>query len=555
MTPDASIADADLLLESDAASESARKLRAAGNRYLRETYARFPQNGSRDGIRAFDADLGPNDAASHEAQIRLAEETLRAVESIPPVTLEGDDWLDRRGFLSLLRTHLFSERDQQRWRRNPHAHASEAMEAVFFLLVRAGDNLALAMSAIESRLAKIPDFLDAGLTCLHRPVPMWVTMARETAAGAVQFLAEITPALKAASTHEAALESSLRSAAAAFERFAEGISRMEPGEEGSFAAGTAGFEMLLRERNGLDWSLAETTAVGHQLIAECEAALHTEATRLGIRSARETLERVRDEWQPNRPLLELYAETTFRIRDQLVRSGLTPMPAGEHLKVLPVPSFLRNQFPTAAYHAPGAFDADQTGIFWVNDLGATEVDPVKRRAETAQHFGLELTCAHEAYPGHHLQFIVQNLHTSRLRRLFAHAIFYEGWTLWCERLTVEQGLTADPHARLLQLHDALWRAHRVVIDAGLHSGTMTAAQAAQRLVEGVGFSEARAKADVNWYTQSPTVPMSYLCGRLEVERLHQLLVRGRGWTLRQFHDWILSHGAIPWSWILSQATH
>ena len=96
-------------------------------------------------------------------------------------------------------------------------------------------------------------------------------------------------------------------------------------------------------------------------------------------------------------------------------------------------------------------------------------DPAKRRAEVRQHFGLELTCAHEAYPGHHVQFVIQNRHPSRLRRLFAHSIFYEGWTLWCERMCVEQGIYTAPEARLMQLHDALWRAYRIVIDCGLHA--------------------------------------------------------------------------------------
>jgi hypothetical protein len=43
--------------------------------------------------------------------------------------------------------------------------------------------------------------------------------------------------------------------------------------------------------------------------------------------------------------------------------------------------------------------------------------------------------------------------------------------------------------------------------------------------------------------------MSYLLGRLEVERLHAHLVGREAWTLRQFNDWMLSHGAIPWRWI------
>ena len=81
-------------------------------------------------------------------------------------------------------------------------------------------------------------------------------------------------------------------------------------------------------------------------------------------------------------------------------------------------------------------------------------------------------------------------------------------------------------------------------------GTLNYDAACRRLMDGVGFTKARAQADVNWYTSSPTVPMSYLLGRLEVERLHAHFVGGEGWSLKQFNDWMLSHGAIPWRWIL-----
>ena len=65
----------------------------------------------------------------------------------------------------------------------------------------------------------------------------------------------------------------------------------------------------------------------------------------------------------------------------------------------------------------------------------------------------------------------------------------------------------------------------------------------------LGFTRARAEADVNWYTASPAVPMSYWLGRLENERLRQRLVVGRGWSLQQFNDWLLSFGTLPQGWI------
>lgn len=121
--------------------------------------------------------------------------------------------------------------------------------------------------------------------------------------------------------------------------------------------------------------------------------------------------------------------------------------------------------------------------------------------------------------------------------------------MWCEKLAIEQGWVREAVSRLQQLHDSLWRAYRIVIDCGLQSGKLSHEAAAQILVKGVGFTPARARADVNWYTAAPTVPMSYLLGRLELERIKNHLMKKEGRTLRQFHEWALSHGAIPWSWI------
>lgn len=309
-------------------------------------------------------------------------------------------------------------------------------------------------------------------------------------------------------------------------------------------------EMLVRERLGISRSLPEIEATGWMLIGKLEEEIRVEARKFGRKSAAAIIEEAAEKWQPREPtLLAEYERVTVEMRKAFAGRGLLTLPAGEKLRVMPVPDFLKHQFPTAAYRAPGPFSKDQTGIFWVNDLGAGMRDPEKRRAETRQHYGMELTCAHEAYPGHHVQFVIQNRHPSRLRRLFAHAIFYEGWTLWCERMCVDHGICREPEARLQQLRDALWRACRIVIDCGLQAGTLTFRGAVQLLVERAGFTPARAEGDVNWYTSAPTVPMSYLLGRLELERLHAQLVEERGWTERQFNDYILSFGAIPWSWI------
>jgi uncharacterized protein (DUF885 family) len=529
--------------------QAAKKLLLLGERYIKRTCEDFPQWGSAVGFVKFESLLRGSDQASRRKRNRFLEELLSEIEAIPASALSGDDWIDRRCFLSMLRTELFSGRDLERWRNNPQECCDGAVGSVFELVTRHAENLKKGRPAIESRLAAIPRFLKEGAAAIHLPVPLWTKLAVHSCKGAKEFILTIGETLAEISPDPARTRRLARAAAKAFDLYAAAITVKKQGKPGSFAIGRERFEFLVRERTGMDLSLPEIEAEGHRLIQKLSEELAKEARKHGRGSVSEILTRARDEWTPEKPLLDLYTRSSAQWRKRVVKSGLFPIPPGETLKVTPVPDFMREHFPTAAYSAPGAFEKRQRGIFWVNDLGATKKDPAEQLREERQHFGLELTSAHEGYPGHHLQFAIQNRHQSRIRRLCSHAIFYEGWTMWCEKLAIEKGWVAGGHARLQQLHDALWRAYRIVIDCGLHSGKLSHEAAALILVKGVGFTPARARADVNWYTAAPTVSMSYLLGRLELERVKSRLVDGKGWSLRKFHDWALSHGAIPWAWI------
>jgi len=529
-------------------SSELSRFRALADEYLDEFFRLFPQDASEMGLHQYDGELGENGPATHLAYERLAIRIAQEVEGLADSAFTGDDWLDRRGFLALLRTHIFFSQ-RKNWRTDPQIHCGAAVNSIFHLLIRNAHRIPGILPAIHSRLEQIPRYLAQGASCIRLPVPLWTKLAVQSCQGTETFFAEMARELAAVSPDPERTERLCAAAALAFRKYARAVAAKEPGTANGYAVGREGFEFLVRERTGLPYSCVEIRATGERLSAQLNEELAQEVRKFGKKKASAVLEAAAERWEPEGSLLEEYQRVNSKVRGDFERANLVTFPEGERCQVLLVPAFLRHQFPTAAYSQPGQFDPDQTGIFWVNDLSLYQKAPEKKAAEVRQHFGLEFTCAHEAYPGHHLQFCIQNRHPSKLRRLFHHAIFYEGWTLWCEKMSVDQGVIDLPEARLIQLHDALWRAHRIVIDCGLHDGELSFAAACRRLQNGVGFTAARARGDVNWYTSSPTVPMSYLLGRLEVERLHARLVGRDGWDLRRFNDWLLSFGAIPLRWI------
>jgi Bacterial protein of unknown function (DUF885) len=527
-----------------------REFRRVAERYWADYWSLFPDEAGEVGFHKYDSELGDNGAPIWREHARLMRRTLAAIEALPDSAFGADDWLDRRAFLAQLRTDLHWNEVLERWRNAPQVHCTRAINSILFLIIRNSERLARIRPAIESRLGKIPRFLAQGVTCLRRPVPLWVRLTRECCTGAIEFLRAIESELVSLSPAPDRTSRLIAEAAAAFDNYAAAAEAQRPGPVHGFAIGRDAFEFYVREKTGLSYSLPEAKALGEELVARYEREVATEARKFGRRKAHAIIEEAAARWaEASEPLFTTYEKRMRDLRTAFSRAGLVSFPKGERCRVLRVPPFMRTQIPTAAYHQPGAFDRDQTGIFWVNDPEETVRDPARRATEVRQHFGLELTCAHEAYPGHHLQFAIQNRHPSKLRRLFAHAIFYEGWTLWTEKMCVDEGIVTLPEARLLQLNDALWRAHRIVIDCGLHDRSISYAAACRRLQERVGFTATRARADVNWYTSAPTVPMSYLLGRIEVERLHAHFVGNERWSLRRFNDWMLSFGAIPWAWI------
>jgi uncharacterized protein (DUF885 family) len=523
----------------------------AAEAYVEATFRRFPSYGSSVGRHEFDAELEKPSAALYRAHEKLVRETLTAVENLPEVDFRGDDWLDRRALLAELRTELWSL-ERADYRKNPERGASGAIGSVHGLVVKHADDLTPAADAILSRLAKLPAYLSGSAALIEAPIPVWTRMAEQSCAGAPSLLDAIAGPLKLTKrASPGRVDASIEKAKAAFAAYSKHVRGVKPGAADGFCVGRERFEALIRERLGWDLGAREAQALGQTLVKRIEADMAVEARKLGRNGKpREILDRAQTDWKPQQPtLFEEYEFETRRVREAFRKANVVTLPKGERLLVKLVPDFLRHQFPTAAYSQPGCYDKDQTGIFWVNDLSLVREKPAEKAAEIRQHFGVPLTCAHEAYIGHHLQFCTANQHKSKLRRLFAHSVFYEGWTLWCEQMAVDQGVVAEPVARLNQLNDALWRAHRILIDVGLHTGELSYEGAVKHLMKHMGFTRGRAEGDVNWYTMSPTVPMSYLLGKLEVTRLKQRKVDEQGWTLKKFNDWALSHGTLPWRWI------
>ncbi len=499
------------------------------------------------GLKAGEGRLGEATLEFEQRQERRRQEALRALDTLTPRELSNEQQLDRLALRSLLL------REAEDFARGYHTLNPTAPEQLLNIclheLQRGDDEPKRAARNLRSLLRETPRYLDEAAGLIDRPEPVWLKVMQQLLAGADTLFAAVGTFLKKAGP-EAGDAATLQAAQNAVQRYREKVEQRPPAAAGAFAVGDAILQRRVRDQLGLDYTLGEIEALALAEADRLNRLLKEACARFGKnKKPHQIITEARSQWKPGKPLLELYREETRRVAGGFRAARAVTFPQGDRLEVRPVPDFMRPLFPTAAYSSPGAFEKKQRGIFWVNDLSLTKSTEAEKLAEQQQHFGLALTCAHEAYPGHHLQFVTANRHPRKWRRLFAHAVFYEGWTLWCEQMTVDLSIDRSPWLRVQQLHDALWRCHRILVDLRLQTRRYDYAQAVGHMRTHLGFTRARAEGDVNWYTAAPSVPMSYWLGRLENERLHRRLVEGRGWSLKKFNDWLLSFGTLPQAWI------
>ena len=162
--------------------------------------------------------------------------------------------------------------------------------------------------------------------------------------------------------------------------------------------------------------------------------------------------------------------------------------------------------------------------------------------------GFKGSIVHEAYPGHHFQFQMASRVDDDVRKWQENSCFYEGWALYCEEMMYNKGFYGTDTRRYLNiLGGILFRAARIVVDVKLHTGQMSLDEAVTWMADALDSDTAWTRIEVNRYALNPTIQMSYLIGKLEVLKLRDASKQkdGEGFSLKEFHDKLLSEGSLP----------
>lgn len=208
------------------------------------------------------------------------------------------------------------------------------------------------------------------------------------------------------------------------------------------------------------------------------------------------------------------------------------------IMVKAVEAFREQSAGKAFYNRPAA-DGSRPGIYYANLYDM----------ESMPTYQMEALAYHEGIPGHHMQLAIQQEleNVPMFRKFGGYTAYTEGWGLYSEFIPKEMGFYADPYSDFGRLAMELWRACRLVVDTGIHAKKWTREEGIKYYIDNTPNAELDAVKMVERHIVMPSQATAYKIGMLKILELraNAKKILGDKFDIREFHEVIISHGAIP----------
>ena len=518
--------------------------------YLHETH---PTHATLDGVHTHDDLLEDLSRHGIDQEARALAGYLRRLDEIDRAGLTKIEELDHRMLGSHLRGRMFDLEAIRNWERNPQVYADVLASSL------AGQALFTHAPAPErarrvlSKLRQTPRFIQAARDNIKEPPGIFVKVGIETMRGALKFIDEDLP--RAFSTVDdlhllGDLADAQQEASHSLGAYIEYLEKdVAPKARASFRLGRDKFEQKLRLEEGINIPVDRLLTIAERELAATQEAFRQLAGKLNGGDPLAIWSKTKDNHPAPGELVKVGRSQLDDLKKFIERNDLISVPAGEPVVVAPTPEFYRWSF--ASMWTPGPFESKPTrAYYYLTDADPTW--PADRQVEYLRDYNLPTLWSvsiHEVYPGHFLHYQHLRKVTAKARKsiLFASASFVEGWAHYCEQMMIENGFGREDHSiRLGQLAESLIRLVRFIVGIKLHTEDMSVEQGVRLFREEAYLEEATARREAERGTFDPTY-LVYSAGKMMLLKLRQdyKAQQGKAFSLRTFHDTLLSNGTAP----------
>jgi len=461
-----------------------------------------------------------------------------------------DVWLDIEKVISICRFNLHLLEDYPEHAGNPEL-ALELLETIAMQVMRASK--AEDWASMGRRLDGTPDFLWQLESRVRERVEHGPALDRRFTADVSEQTGEIAGYLRSLKGTSPGFKPQSERAALAFERFGaflqgEVVRQLKE----DFALGAKEYGWRMRIGLGVTEPLGSIAAYGRSHLKELQDMMRETARRIkkgvSVPALMESLGKAHP--KNDEEAIRLYERLSERAKDFVLKKKLFDVPPSYRVAIVPAPPGMGEAITTAAYFPAPAYDRSAKGFFIVARSGG---DPARLAAHNPFHAAS--TAVHEAFPGHDLQYaywqqVARNVSPVRhLRgdpRNWGDSMNAEGYAHYTEELMRAHGFFT-PEEELFNLSAQAWRAARIVVDTGLHTGGMSLKEATAFMADEAHLPPKVAAGEAFRYSKWPTQAVTYGLGKRGIE---QLKARRRAsqdgkFTEAGFHSWFLSFGPLP----------
>jgi len=524
--------------------------------YLHETH---PTHATLDGVHTHDDLLEDMSRHAIDSEVHALTGYLRRLDEISQETLTDIERLEHRMLRANLQSRIFELEDVRTWERNPQYYSDILASSLAGQALFSHAPAAERARRVLSKLRQTPRLLQAARDNIKDPPGIFVKVGVETMRGALKFIEEDLPrAFRDVDDLHllgdlADAQTEATHAVASYIEFLE--DEVAPKARASFRLGRERFEQKLRLDEGLAVPVDRLLAIATRELHATQEAFKSLGGRMDGGDALEAWARTKAEHPKPGELVDVGREQLDELATFVQRQSIITLPGGEDITVAPTPEFYRWSF--ASMWTPGPFETKPTRAYYY----LTDVDPSwtpERQDEHLRDYNyptLWSISIHEVYPGHFLHYQHLRRVESKTRKsiMFSPASFVEGWAHYCEQMMIEAGFGRREYSiQLGQLAESLIRLARFLVCIKLHAEDMSVEQGVRLFREEAFMEEASARREAERGTFDPTY-LVYSVGKLALLKLRQDVKQqqGKSFSLRSFHDTLLSQGTAPF-WLHRQ---
>jgi len=521
--------------------------------YLAYLYEVHPTMATFDGVHVHDDLLEDFGRRAIDAQVRELGGFARRLAAIDPQRLTEVERLERPALEASIRARLFELEEVRTWERSLQSYSEMLATSLAGQALFEYAPLAERARRVLSKLRQTPRLMQAARDNVKDPPGLFLKVGLESLRATERFINEDLPRAFAAvddlhllgDLADASAEAStaISGAIAYFEK------EVAPRARGSFRLGRERFLEKFQLEEGLSGGDNRLLEIARRELHATQEEFRRVASRLNGGDPVAAWQKAKGQHPPAGRLVATAQEQIAELEAFITREGIITIPDGAPVAVAPTPRFYR--WTSASMWTPGPFEARPLrAIYYITDVDPSW--PQTRQDEHLRDFSYGALWAisiHEVFPGHFLHYQHLRQIESKLRKsiLFSSSAFVEGWAHYCEQMMVEEGFRrSDPQMRLGQLAEALIRLCRTIVGIRLHCEDMSVEQAVRFFRDEAFLEDASARREAERGTFDPSYIL-YSTGKLMLLKLradYKARV-GADYSLKDFHDTLLSNGSLP----------